>query len=317
MARVFFNQDASCFVVGTGQGFAVYNTASLKMRFTRDIGGSPDIVDPLFRTNILALVGGSRFPPNKVQIWDDAKGTVLTELEFKSNVVAVKIRRDRICVATQDHVYIYNFSTLELLADFVTYGNPTGLLAISPDSQFILACPGGEVGSLRIEIFDLYQPRQAKTHFISAHHGPLHRIIMTTDGSKVATCSDKGTLIRVFDVQKGVLLHELRRGIEKVDITGMAFNATGRLLGLVSSKGSVHVFDLDAPASSGYLIRGDCSNAKFYLAPGNYKCVFCPEKEMLGPETLVIIGEDYSWQSLAYDGLALHKMMDTYFLKST
>ncbi len=53
---------------------------------------------------------------------------------------------------------------------------------------------------------------------IAAHSGRLSCISLNHDGSRCATTSDKGTLIRVFNTVTGVLLHELRRGVDRAEI---------------------------------------------------------------------------------------------------
>lgn len=74
-----------------------------------------------------------------------------TSTTFNAQVRAVKLRRDRISVALEQKVLVYDFADLKLLHNIETLGNPGGLLALSAAAEnTVLACPGlnlGQVGS--------------------------------------------------------------------------------------------------------------------------------------------------------------------------
>lgn len=241
---VSFNQDYGCFACGTETGFCIFNCDPLKERFRRDFKGSGGIgiVEMLFRCNILALVGGGanpKFPPNKVMIWDDYQNKCIAELEFRTEVKAVKLRRDRIVVVLENKVYVYNFADLSLLHQIETCNNPRGLCALSPSSNTVLAVPGSKIGTLHIELYDL-----KTTQTIQAHNNTLTQICLNLEGSRVATASEKGTLIRIFDTKTGVQLKELRRGADKAEIYSIAFSPDSQWLAVSSDKGTIHIYGL-------------------------------------------------------------------------
>lgn len=246
LLHVGFNQDYGCFACGTDSGFVIYNCDPLKERFRRDFdNGGIGIVEMLFRCNILALVGGGtrpKYPPNKVMIWDDYQNKCIAELEFRSEVKAVRLRRDKIVVVLENKVYVYNFADLQLLHQMETHSNPKGLCALSPSTHTVLAVPGSKPGSVAIEIFDMKH-----SHVIQAHTTPLTQIVLNGEGNRLATASEKGTLMRIFDTKTGDMLKEFRRGVDKAEIYCIAFNPSSTWIAVSSDKGTVHVYGLAPP----------------------------------------------------------------------
>lgn len=241
---VGFNQDSGCFACGTKTGFSIFNVdpfrESMRRVFT---SGGIGIVEMLFRCNLIAIVGGGRnprYPTNKVMIWDDLQDKCIGELMFKSEVLAVKMRRDRIVVVLMTKVYVHRFSDLKLLDQIATLPNSKGLISLCPDaSNNVLAVPGLAKGSIRIELYDI-----AKATIIKAHDAELAQFALSADGSRIASASEKGTLIRLWDCHTGDPLREFRRGMDRAEIYCIAFNTATTFIACSSDKGTVHIFSL-------------------------------------------------------------------------
>eukprot|EP00252_Welwitschia_mirabilis_P007244 TRINITY_DN1844_c0_g1_i1.p1 TRINITY_DN1844_c0_g1~~TRINITY_DN1844_c0_g1_i1.p1 ORF type:complete len:407 (-),score=48.08 TRINITY_DN1844_c0_g1_i1:220-1440(-) len=250
---VYFNQDFGCFACGTDQGFRIYNCDPFEETFKRVFRGGIRIVEMLFRCNILALVGGGKTPfysPNKVMIWDDNQKRGIGELTFRSDVRAVKMRRDRIVVVLEHKIYVYDFKKLKLLHQIETLANPKGLCVVSQtSSSFVLACPGLHRGQVRVEHYGLNT-----TKLIAAHDSHIACLALTMDGLILATASTKGTLVRIFNTIDGTRLQEVRRGADRAEVYSIALSPTAQWLAVSSDKGTIHIFGLkvqvaEAPSS--------------------------------------------------------------------
>ncbi|XP_076944917.1 autophagy-related protein 18d-like [Bidens hawaiensis] len=244
LLSVSWNQDYGCFAAGTNHGFRIYNCDPFKETFRRDLkSGGFGIIEMLFRSNILALVGGksnTQYPPNKVIIWDDHQSRCIGEFSFRSEVRAVKLRRDQIVVVLEHKIYVYNFMDLKLLHQIETLANPRGLCCLSHQvNTSVLACPGLRRGQVRVEHFGLNM-----TKLINAHDSRIACLTMTMDGLLLATASTKGTLIRIFNTMDGTRLQEVRRGVDRADIYGIALSPNVQWLAVSSDKGTVHIFSL-------------------------------------------------------------------------
>ena len=239
-----FNQDSSCFAIGTEKGFRIYNSYPFKDNFKRNLDGGIGRIEMLDRCNILALVGGGQHPkfaPNKVILWDDAQAKVISELRFTSFVKNIKLKRTKIFIVCQLKIYVFNFENFTNIDTIDTYENPKGIIGISQNGNTnIIAYPDTEIGTVTIKNYD----NQA-TNTIHAHQSEIGCLAMNKDGTLLATASEKGTLIRIFKIGDDYhILQELRRGSEKAEIYSIAFDSNSKYLACSSDRGTIHIFNL-------------------------------------------------------------------------
>lgn len=91
-------------------------------------------------------------------------------------------------------------------------------------------------------LFDLktLQP----TMVIEAHKGQIAALALSFDGSLLATASEKGTIIRVFNVESGVKMYQFRRGTYPTRIHSMCFSSDNQFLAVTCSTKTIHIFKL-------------------------------------------------------------------------
>lgn len=83
---------------------------------------------------------------------------------------------------------------------------------------------------------------------IPAHDSPLAALAFSPTGLRIATASEKGTVIRVFSVSDGTKLYEFRRGVKRcVSISSLSFSMCSQYLCCSSNTETVHVFKLEEP----------------------------------------------------------------------
>eukprot|EP01088_Endostelium_zonatum_P015684 TRINITY_DN3965_c0_g1_i1.p1 TRINITY_DN3965_c0_g1~~TRINITY_DN3965_c0_g1_i1.p1 ORF type:complete len:353 (-),score=69.60 TRINITY_DN3965_c0_g1_i1:49-1107(-) len=320
-----FNQDFLSFTAGTDDGFQIFDCENNKKniqraveegttptlfseRYHRDFKGGIGIVEILFRTNILALVGGGKkpyFPPNKIIIWDDFQSRCLIELEFLTPVLAARLRRDKIVSVLLNKIVVYNFADLKRIRQIDTPNNPRGLIALSPDSEnYVLAYPGPKTGEISVET--VVTGESIKTW--KAHESEISAIALSLKGSKLATASVKGTLIRVWDTATGNKIAELRRGTDSAVIGCLNFNHDESKLCVSSNKGTVHIFSITQPELEekredkgmwGYMpsFKGKWrwSHAQFHISEPYSICAFGENN------TILVVSSDGTFHKYKFD----------------
>ena len=244
--HISFNQDGSCFCLGTKKGFFVYNTSPLKLLSFREFNEGINIVEMLKKTNILALVEESDKDTdllnNKLIIWDDHQNKRISELKLDSEILNVKIKLDKIIVSTNNnYLYIIEITTLEINSVFQMYENSNGLFAVSMDDQIlVVAFPYKYTGYVKIKKFN----SKENIPSINAHDSNISFLSLSNDGNLLATSSERGTLIRIFSTFNGEMIQELRRGAKTAQIYYITFDMNNKFLACSSSSGTVHIFSI-------------------------------------------------------------------------
>lgn len=211
LLSVSWNQDNSCFIAATTNGFRVFSCKPFHETMRRMFGpnGGIGIAEMLFRTSIFGLAGAesnTEFPPTMLQLWDDYNERRIHKYNFTSEIRAVRLSKDYFVVVLEKTINVYRFKDLRLFYQARTVSNPNGLCCLSHHANAsVFACPGTSKGQVLIEHFGLKE-----TRFIAAHDSPLSCMTMALDGTLLATASVRGTLIRIFNTRDGTCVQEVR-----------------------------------------------------------------------------------------------------------
>lgn len=242
---VTFNQDSSALSVGTKKGYQLYSlSASDELVKLHDTTPEPDIyiIERLFSSSLVTYV--TLNSPRKLQVVHFQKQQEICSQSYSNSILAVRLNRTRLIVCLEESLYIHNIRDMKVLHTIRdTPPNPAGVCELSSHENSFLAYPGS-VQNGEVQVFDACN-LQAVT-MITAHSGRIAALKFSVDGSKLATASEKGTVIKVFSVPVGDKLFEFRRGVKRcAAIYSLAFSADGLLLACSSSTETVHVFKLE------------------------------------------------------------------------
>ena len=117
-----------------------------------------------------------------------------------------------------------------------TSSNPYALACLRQDTLVLPAQSTGQV--------QLIPLLGGSKRVMRVHNNALRCFALSPDGTVLATASDGGTLIRVFDTKTQDQTQEFRRGVDQAVIYSLAISDGNRWLACTSDKGTIHIFDL-------------------------------------------------------------------------
>ncbi|XP_054611054.1 WD repeat domain phosphoinositide-interacting protein 1-like isoform X1 [Dunckerocampus dactyliophorus] len=246
-----FNQDTTSLSVGTKTGYRLFSvTAVDKLDCIHEGVECPDvcIVERLFSSSLVVVVSQSM--PRRMNVYHFKKGTEICNYSYTNNILSVRLNRQRLVVCLEESIYIHNIKDMKLLKTLLnTPTNPSGLCALSVNhGNSYLAYPG----SATIGEITVYDANNLSTvTLIQAHASPLAALAFNASGTKLASASEKGTVIRVFSIPEGQRMFEFRRGMKRyVSISSLSFSADAQFLCASSNTETVHIFKLEQHSPS-------------------------------------------------------------------
>ncbi|XP_044038663.1 WD repeat domain phosphoinositide-interacting protein 1 isoform X4 [Siniperca chuatsi] len=241
-----FNQDSTSLALGTKTGYKLFSLTMVeKLDCIHESAEAPDIyiVERLFSSSLVVVV--STTIPQRMNIYHFKKGTEICNYSYPNNILAVKLNRQRLVVCLEESIYIHNIKDMKLLKTLLnTPSNPAGLCALSINhSTSYLAYPG----STTMGEIIVYDANNLNTvTMIAAHDSPLAALTFNASSTKLASASERGTVIRVFSIPEGLRLFEFRRGMKRyVNISSLSFSPDGQFLCASSNTETVHIFKLE------------------------------------------------------------------------
>ncbi|XP_062388710.1 WD repeat domain phosphoinositide-interacting protein 1 isoform X1 [Sardina pilchardus] len=246
-----FNQDSTSLAVGTKTGYRLFSVTSVDKLDCIHESDTADvyIVERLFSSSLVVVV--SQALPRRMNVYHFKKGTEICNYSYSNSILAVRLNRQRLVVCLEESVYIHNIKDMKLLKTLLnTPSNPSGLCALSTNhANSYLAYPG----SATIGEIIIYDANNLSTvTMIPAHDSPLAAITFNASGTKLASASERGTVIRVFTIPEGLRLFEFRRGMKRyVNISSLSFSPDAQFLCASSNTETVHIFKLEQHGPGG------------------------------------------------------------------
>ena len=202
----------------------------------------------LYKTNIVLLVGltdNGDFSPRKVTIWSTSKNLVLCSSNpFTSKITVAKINKVRMIIGERNFLHIYSTGEMTALHAFEISDISLGKLILSANSERnVWLCFSTSKDEGEVQVYDTIYPKSIKVR-IKAHKSPILRMCLNNEGDRLATCSCKGTIIRIFSLPKGDKICTFKRGISSAFIFCLNFSRNSEKLISTSDTGMLHIFDI-------------------------------------------------------------------------
>ena len=340
-----FNSNNSCLTLGMQFGYRIYDLTKKDNLFfyERNLGKGIGIIEMLDKTCILALVGGGNNPygePKQVNIYDDREGKVISEMKFKSDILNLRLKRDKLLVVSENYIYIINLANLKSI-DSINLGedNKKKVPFAFCLEQEINKLAYNVINNLENKIvINSYFSENKKTSIELKTNYKQNNFIKFMEFNKNARLigiSPKNyKYLELYNAENGLIVCKCKLDVESLNVKHISFSQEDDFFCCFSDSGEVNIFNIKSlfniQEGEDELIKlnqKDSNNmelkiwSKFYLPENEVICCFGNFMENdNGKGYIICIGKKGNYYLIKFDkdkskDLSL-KVCEKYFLKN-
>ena len=243
---VSFSADGELLSLALNDGIAVFaaNPVELRERYEQKqkIGSLAWIPDTM--CSVFSGVAGQRsFSEKSVCVYDWDKKRAVVDIECDEPVHRVFAFPGIFVLVFRADVKFYRLSPPAMILDLRCAVNEHAPCDCCwRDGAVQVAMSASQIGEMRLV---LAKDRVQKETTVKVANHPISLMKFNRDGTLAAVVSERGTLIRLVNVDSSGVVSELRRGSFPASVFSVAFSPMSEYVAVLSSKGTVHVFEIN------------------------------------------------------------------------
>lgn len=245
LCQKFIDDSYKEIIFGTQTGYCIYNITPFNKVNEENLGGGIGIIDINKNNKLIYIIGGGLtpcYPPNKLIIRDYDNKENIKGIYFNDIILNLYVRNDVFILSTEHKIYVYNADDYSIIRE-IPSNTKKGLFSINTlvghNHKLRLLTLSNQKGCLNL--YDKHS--EHILNIIKLHDSSIEYFTINKTGDFIASCSCKGTVIKVYDCNKKCY-KEYRRGYNQNKIHYLKFNDPSDKLICISDT-SLHIFKLN------------------------------------------------------------------------
>ena len=248
-----FNDDYSRFVVGTNNGFSVYDSNPIQFKFSNNLfSGGLKIVKVFNRSRIVAFVGSGtnpEYPTNKLILWDAEKQSAVATISVKEEIENVIPLDTFLAVVTNNSLLLFkmNGELTQVRVISLHTSNCVSIKMIKNKLVLIYTDPN-DSGKILIQKYDCddcddcddVDITESTLISIPVSKTKIEKIVLNSSGKTILVSSENDTYFKLFDTSTGDLIKQMSRSTFSSEIMDFDYISDDDMLCVITNNASLH-----------------------------------------------------------------------------